>query len=104
MRTASVTRAMHPKVSSEAEVDCTRIVIAAVRAGLQPFGPKTGGCTILQSCPANENIRRLFFSTNSKTTVPSYGSICRDRVLPERGRAIPNTKQPTRQKKWSQRN
>ena len=43
MRAASVTRAMHPKISSEAEVDCTRVVIAAVRAVCSPrdkSGPK----------------------------------------------------------------
>jgi hypothetical protein len=33
------------------------------------------GCTILQSCPANGNICRLFFNRNSKTTVVSYGSV-----------------------------
>jgi hypothetical protein len=91
MRTASVTRAMHPKVSSEAEVDCTRLVIAAVPAGLQPagqtitaIGPKTGGCTILQNYAANGTIYRLFFNRNSKTTAASYGIpqilIERDRV------------------------
>jgi hypothetical protein len=38
MRTASVTRAMHPKVSSEAEATIAQVVTAAVRAGLQPAG------------------------------------------------------------------
>jgi hypothetical protein len=38
MRTVSVTPAIHPKISSEADVTIAQVVSAAVRAGLQPAG------------------------------------------------------------------
>jgi len=81
--------------------DAVRGPASPVRSAARPGIPQSTGQPWRldrSPWPANERIYRLFFSTNSKTTVPSYGSICRDRFLPERGRAIPNTKQPTRQK------